>query len=406
MLFIKKFLKKIGVLKIRNFFRKQSALHYLRKNKNYIKGDGIIDVAFIVYEPAMWDKQEPVYLKMLNHQNFKPTLIVTPDYNVSESEQLKKLKFFCDKYPSAVKFDNSVLSDFKRNKYKYTFYQTPYNFKYPLCLQPHKLVKYSKLCFVPYAYIGSEVFFEVSSQESFFQNIYFGFMDSEPMSNLLLQKFKKSCESGIQNFMFLGYPPFEQYVNAMNEDKTIKNILWIPRWSYAEKGGGSHFLEYKNAYNKLALELKDFNWAMRPHPLMFPNLTNQGLMSLEEQEDYRNISQSSGVSIDEHSLLNDTLFSTDLLIADYSSIIIMYFLTGRPIIYCDSGIELSGFYKTIFDCMYIAKNWSDVENHLKNITNGNDPLKEKRQKLCSIIVKQHKNASENILKKILNDYFS
>ncbi len=392
-----------GYFLLKRSISKWEAEYYLKRiSKRNTKGD-VMRVAFIVYEPGMWDKQLPVYEEMLTRKDIEPYIIVVPDVSSSDDVKKEKQEFFLQKYQNAILCDENTLDLFKNGNFHYTFYQTPYVFKYPKRIQPRSLVRYSKLCFIPYAYIGSKDFFDVSSNNAFFQNIYFGFMDSEPMLELLSKKFKKQCERGYQNFEFLGYPAFEAYLNMQSSD-SINNVLWIPRWSYAEKGGGSHFLEYKDNYNCLAAKNDSLNWAMRPHPLMFTTLANQGLFSFEQAEKYRKESENSKVYIDEHSLLNETLNSTDLLIADYSSIIVMYFLTQRPIIYCDGGIELSGVYKQLYDSMYIAKSWDDVEKFSKDILNGIDPLKEAREKLSIEIAEKHKNSSKRIADKIYDDF--
>ena len=402
--YIYSILRKIKKSKFYNFFTAQRSRFYLKKNIKQRYNDNTIRVAFIAYEPGMWDKQAPVYNKMLLNDNFDPYIIVVPDLSISKEATQEKINFFLNNYPNTILYDENTLNKFKNHEFAYTFYQTPYNYKYPKNIQPNKLVKYSKLCFIPYAYIGAEEFFKVSSHENFFDNIYMSFMDSEPMKDLLLSKYNKTTSKRLQHIVFLGYPAFEHYID-MPAKKQIDSILWIPRWSYAEKGGGSHFLEYKDLYNDLAFQNKELNWTMRPHPLMFTTLANQGLFPPEQAEQYRKNCSNAKVSIDEHSLLSDTLNNTDLLIADYSSIIIMYFLTGRPIIYCRGNHNLSGIYRSIYEAMYIAESWEDVQKYTKQILNGDDPLKEKRKQIVTCEIEKHKNASDRIINAIYNDYF-
>lgn len=395
---------KLGLGTLRENLRGQTAVRHLKKNITAIRGEGPIRIAFIVYEPAMWDKQEPVYLEALSRSDMEPYLIVVPDITGAQELAQQKQEFFMKKYDHVLLYDENTVCLFEKKHFHYTFYQTPYSFKYPAPLQPYKLVKHTKICFVPYGYIGSGDFFEISSNRAFFDNVYFGFMDSEPMAELLHGKYEKNCASGLQHFDFWGYPPFEYYLNLKKEKGDIQNVLWIPRWSYAETGGGSHFLEHKDLFNDLAKNNPQINWTMRPHPLMFPTLARQGLFSEEDAAAYRKALAEANVYLDENSLLNDTLCNTDLMIADFSSIIIMYFLTGRPIIYCEGGLELSGVYLQLQEGMYIAHSWEDVLRYTEDLKNGIDPLKEKRLEIIAAEGKKHYGASKRIVDTIQQDY--
>lgn len=395
---------KLGIGKILRLVRTRRSRYCLRRNITKIKGTGPVRVAFLVYEPAMWDKQEPVYLEMQNRPEMEPYLIVVPDVGSSLEEAEVKRQFFLQKYQNVILYDEETAGRFQKKTFHYTFYQTPYAHKFPKDLQAHKLVKHTKICYIPYGYVGSADFFAVSSNEDFFSNAYFGFMDNEDMKAVLQEKFSWECKAGIQNFPFVGYPPFECYTQMGEPAAEIKNILWLPRWTYAEEGGGSHFLENKDRFNQLAAENPEANWIMRPHPLMFASLAELGLFPEEEADAYKKDMAHKGVILDEHSLLNETLRQTDLMIADYSSVIIMYFLTGRPIIYCDGGLPLTGSYSELRSAMYIANSWEEVVRYVQMLRSGEDPLKESRRKIAAEAGKAHLGATKRIVDMIFNDY--
>ena len=394
----------IGAWKIRAVMRNRRSKYYLKRNAVKIKGTDLVRVAFLVYEPAMWDKLAPVYLELLENPGTEPYLIVVPDVGLSTGEVQKKKNFFVEKYENIILYDESTVERFRKKEFQYTFYQTPYGHKFPKDLQAYRLVKYTKICYIPYGYVGSSDFFAVSSNEEFFSNTYFGFMDNEDMETVLQKKFFKECRAGIQHFLFAGYPPFEYYCKMDKSAERIQNILWLPRWTYAQKGGGSHFLEYKDQYNNLAADCLDMKLAMRPHPLMFTSLVEQGLLSEEEVVAYKKDITEKNVHLDEHSLLNDTLSLTDLMIADYSSVIIMYFLSGRPIIYCDGGLPLTDSYAALQNAMYVARSWQEVVEYVEMLRNGEDPLKEQRLKIAEEAGKKHLGAAKRIVNIILSDY--
>lgn len=397
-------LEKIGVLRIQKILRSKNSKYFLTKNFKKIKSNGKIKVAFIVYEPGMWDKQEPVCLEMLEREDIEPHLIVVDDVSISQEKRDKKREFFIQKYTNVLLYNKEVIKKFKNREFQYTFYQTPYNYKYPAAIRPYNVVKYSKICYIPYGYTGASDFFSVSSNVTFYENVYFGFMDSEPMLELLCEKFSKDISKGIKKIEFLGYPPFENYFNFPDRSGKIEKALWLPRWSYAQKGGGSHFLEYKDLYNTLAKQNGDLKFALRPHPLMFNSFLNLGIMTEEDISNYKNSLLENDILLDEYRLVNDSLQDTDIMIADYSSVIIMYFLSGRPIIYCDCNIELSGLYAEIRDTLYIANSWEEVLKYFNDLKNGIDPLKEKRMKIIEKEALKHKDSAKRIVDAIINDY--
>ena len=72
----------------------------------------------------------------------------------------------------------------------------------------------------------------------------------------------------------------------------------------------------------------DMNVVIRPHPLTFSNMIKEGRMTEAEVVYYKKRLEDEGVRIDSNKMIEDTLFETDILISDYSAILIMYFLTG------------------------------------------------------------------------------
>ncbi|MFR2917618.1 MAG: hypothetical protein ACLTCF_01880, partial [Eggerthellaceae bacterium] len=60
--------------------------YYLRRIRNKAtasKASGRIRVAFFVFEPETWDKQEPVFREMENRDDFEVEIVVVPNFNSS-----------------------------------------------------------------------------------------------------------------------------------------------------------------------------------------------------------------------------------------------------------------------------------------------------------------------------------
>ena len=72
------------------------------------------------------------------------------------------------------------------------------------------------------------------------------------------------------------------------------------------------------------------------------------------------------------------MFTADVLISDPSSMIIDYFFTGRPIVYCANHGVNDGFVDVLKPGMYWLESWEEVEKVLDDLRRGIDPLKEIR----------------------------
>ena len=309
-------------------------------------------------------------------------------------------KYFVERYGKVINAitDKGIIS---LKEYDYVFYQRPYDHYLPQELRSGEVVKYAKVCYIPYGYIGAKVF-NNSLYTSFFRNVYIGFMDSSEECEKLNKKFKSSIKKGYQHFCDLGYPVLEQYM-GVKINNTVRNILWTPRWSYTGNIGGSHFIEYKDEILTLENKFTNLNVVIRPHPLTFSNMIKEGKMTEKEVEEYKKKLSESGVQLDSHEMIEDTLKETDILITDFSSIMIMYFLTGRPMIFCNSNYEFSRSYKKMLEGVYIANSWSDIEKYVKCISEGNDYLREVREKIIREEFANIKGATDKIVKYIVED---
>ena len=385
------------------FVRKYLAKSARRKNAS----DKKMKVAFIVFEPETWDKEAPVY-EELRRRHIETELIVVPSFD----RELKLTKEYGKEWDYFQTYDDKAIPaydklgniiDLKSKGYDYVFYQDPYNAHMPPKLRSDYAVKFTKVCYVPYGFSGANVFNRGNTNRAFFQNIYMGFLDVREVCDILTERYASNCKKGYQNFSLQGYPSFEAYFH-MKWDGTIRNILWTPRWSYAPKIGGSHFMEFKDSYLALKADYQDYSFAIRPHPMMFSNFVNEGRMSEQEVIAYKETAKKIGVEISQGKPLDEDFKWADVLITDFSSIIPMYFLTGKPIIYCHQDIEWNSAYNKLKPGIYWAETWIEVERHLKDILSGNDYLRDERKRIGAAFTEEHRGAAERIVDTMVNDF--
>ena len=390
-------------------FRRQRALFYLSKwNENSsVKKMSRCKVAFLVQLPEVWDKEEPLYDALINNSKFEVRLIVIPPYNMVTGSIEKEYNnnYFLLKYKDALPaYSNGVWIDLK-NIFHYVFYQRPYDYYLPKKYRSYNLVKHTKCCYVPYGFSGSDNFNECNTNEDFFCNMYFCFAESKYSAELLRKKFHSKNEKDLYKIEDLGYPALIPYFSIKPTNK-FNRVLWTPRWSYDTKLGGSHFLEYKDTITNLINDYPNIALTFRPHPLLFEELIIKHMMSKAEIEDFLRYIKKNSIKYDMGRPILEVFRNTDVLITDFSTIIIQFFITGRPIIYCQSSnIILNKSYQKLLEGLYIANNEKEVIVHMKNLQNGNDYLYKKRQEIISELSKYHCNATNSIVKRIEEDFF-
>lgn len=393
---------------IKNCFLNIRAEKYLKNNVMKMhKNNKRMKIGFIVFEPETWDKLSPIYHILKTKKEIDVKLIIVPSFD----QELKLTIHFGKELQYFSNIDSDYIPAYKMNEwiniendgYDYVFYQDPYNVHMPSTLRSNNVVRFTKICYVPYGFIGSDVFLGLATDSDFFRNVYLGFMDSIKTIDVLNKKFDYTIKNGLQHFYDVGYPAYEKYFNYKCR-KGIKRILWTPRWSYDPKVGGSHFFEYKDEILSLKEKFNDISIVIRPHPMMFSNFINEGKMSIDEYNDFIELAKKKGIEISIGNDISNDFNDTDLLITDYSSIFPMYFLTGRPVIYCNSIIKLNKEYAELADVSYQCDNWEKIEQCVANLIEGHDPLKIQREKVIKLQKKKHIGSAERICEIIINDY--
>ena len=385
-----------------------NALAYrrIKNTKKRHKKKTPIRVVFLVQVSEIWNKQSDVYDAMKENPLFDPILFLIPQFDMVHNRVETEYgnNYFLQNYNDIIKaYDKGKWFDLTSLKPDYVFYQRPYDSYLPKQYRSYVVANYAKCCYIPYGYAGADVFNEGNSNKLFFRNIYITFLESGYMASILKKKFKRSVRNRVQYFKNIGYPSLSRYFSIEPVDK-FSRILWTPRWSYDPILGGSNYLKYKDTILKIKEDYHDYDITFRPHPLLFGELKTKSLMTENEIDDYLNQLKQSDIRYDTDSPLFDTLKETDVLITDYSSIMIEFFLTGRPIIYCDGGIELNKEYAHLAKGMYIAHNENEIMSYLKDLNSGNDYLREKRNAMIEKYKEKHLNAKDNIVKFIQNDY--
>lgn len=370
-----------------------------------------IKVGFIVQMPELWDKRQPVYERMAIDHRFEISLIVVPQYDFEHSilgEYGKEKEYFANLYPNATIIwaatDNGDIVDLQSYHFDYIFYERSYEHYLPEKLRCSYVSRFTKTCYIPYA---TPDFAEggVVSYKEYYRYVYIGFLNSEIRKKTLIDSFTKHAMK-YHRFECLGYPILDECRNLPLNPHEKTTIMWTPRWAFTADLGESHFLDYKDNIVEYAKVHPEVRVIQRPHPLMFSNILKNNIMTSDEVDTYKKMCVDHQIEFDSNMLIEETYKETDILVSDLSSVLWLFFYTGRPIIYCPSDIEISEDIAELIDLMYVAKDWVEVSSILDELLKGNDPMKADREAYLAKQKEKYKDIAQNMVEYIYDDYIA
>ncbi len=148
-------------------------------------------------------------------------------------------------------------------------------------------------------------------------------------------------------------------------------------------------MRHKDFLPKYAEENPNVDVLFRPHPMTFDNFIKTGEMTAEEVADFiKKRNDCHNTSMDNSKEYGATFWQSSVLLTDISAVVIEYFVTGKPIIFCTSNnadVTYLNFFNKILSVCYVAKNESDIAMYLEQLKTGNDPLKSKREDMIKNI---------------------
>lgn len=380
-------------------------------------------IVFIVQRTEVFNSVRTVFEAAVANDECEVYLLPLPRCAIEYKE------LFWDTYASVVEFCQQLCGgkmidtyDFETETYydltelmpDYIFLNVPYTIQYPDEYSLEKLALIAKVCYVPYGY--------AMPNENKYPDLYAGpfYVGLTKYISFLFADGDVSYSYCKKNRMWLsellfgkrlyniGYPRFDT-INAHEARKMENTILWLPRWTAAKQIGdgnlASHFFNYSDSLLEYINGQDYYRLVIRPHPLMFENYIEYGLMSEKDVLTYKeNIEKNEKISLDEKFSYDDAFNTADVLVADYSSTLIEFFLMGKPVIYCGKKEELSTQIAYVTKTFYYANGWDQLKKILDNLKDGIDPLKEKRRMAVKKFREGTKNAGEEILNVLIKNY--
>lgn len=369
-----------------------------------------IKIVFICQNKQIWGIERGVFERLKEDKRFLVRILAVPEDIEKKDETI--YNFFHSLYDCVIRADlKDKWYNLEQEKPDYVFYQRPYNNYLPKEYRNGEVAKYAKVCYIPYAYQIDKTTEKVCMNKLFYRNIYMSFAENSYYYKKEIKRFFISYKKGYRKILNLGYPVLEDFVKRRPQKiKQLKDkvkILWTPRWTDDETLGGSNFLKYKDAILQYSQGDSEVELTFRPHSMLYQYFVDSGKMTKEEMDAYYQCyHDTSNLHIDLEPDFTDTFWNNDIMITDFSSIIIELLLTEKPVIFCNTSkkIQFDAFTQKLIDTCYIADSWQEVMDTLKQLRAGNDKLKEKRVQTCRrLLGKDLESVTDKIVETLVND---
>ncbi|TYZ29955.1 hypothetical protein FZ041_03310 [Selenomonas caprae] len=326
----------------------------------------------------------------LNHEN----------YGKNEAYEYCK-SFFDDTingYENKKWFDLQVLNPDD------VFVNRPYDIHMPPQYRSEVLSKYCKLCFIPYAYCENIWTTKISYYMYYLDSVFIVFTENMARCKDLNNVYKRCFHANWKKIAYLGFTRFDLHKTALVYKSDFKKVVWLPRWSTDKTINPSTFFKFKDSIIKFFKTNIQYQLICRPHPLMLRNYVSSGEMTKKEEEFIALFDEIDNFLLDSSPDYLSCLKAADVIVSDWSSLLVEEIATGNPVIYCgsDKGWNLDAKYRS--KLMYKAHIDIELINNLQTLLNGNDPLQGKRIEYINSSLRHDGKTGERIVSFLIDDY--
>lgn len=397
MLETKQPLKTIKYFLFCNNIEFNSKYNYQRTLKN-LRNKPKKKVVFIVESNQKWGWQY-VYEEMKKDDRFELLLVTLPlttRFKDKIYPQKEDIEFFTQRgMPIIDGYDYSTEACIDLNKLgaDIIFYTHPW-FVDVHKIPPSVTSEYALTCAVSYGFnLVESSCWGTTTPKNFCSNLWTMFAESA--------WHKPFYENGTnlkhKDILYVtGYPKMDAYNRPVDpkyndiwkeKEHTKPRIIYAPHHSIEREGGFgmSNFVEQAYFFLDFAKKHSEYEFLIKPHPVLKSKCQAVGFMTPTEYEDYieqwRLLPNGNAYTLGNY---YDLFKTSDILITDSSSFLAEYFVSGKPIILLESKTRMpfNDFALELKKGMYTPEHVEEIEDILYDIFNNkHDSLFEIRKNI-------------------------
>lgn len=384
--------------RISGFRRRSESLLKSLERKLRAETDTEIKIAFFPYKAAMWDSLESICEAAVKSGICQCQVVPIPYYSKDETGKRKDRFYEGEEINSSIPITDYRTYDLEKEKPDIMFIHNPYDeFNRITEVDSHFFSSHLKaqggiLVYVPYYMAGYCK--KPENMEAYCMTPGVLLSDYVVLQNEALRQVYTSFINDKEKFLTTGSPKIDY----------IHKITGLPKGRNADfdrvAGGrkvilfnsGIHtFLNNKDwlfYVEKLITDiLNDNGFALiwRPHPLLEETIHS---MASRYQDIYEKLKEmiknaDNGI-LDLSGSIENAFIYSDALISDYSSLVLQYTFTGKPV-YLLKGTSANRKYRVFCDYFsnYFKEDGITEAAFLEMVRQGSDPKKEERIRLAS-----------------------
>ena len=368
----------------------------LEKLKSKVKNGEKIRVGFIVHLLSAWST-ESLLLKMMNNPLYEVSIIVTPTHIREFDKEIEIYQDCLDRIKA--KYENKIKIYEGYNESKNKIVDTINNFDIVFLASNDENIEFNGYkiyniikkdvltCYVSYAY-------SVARDDSVFSDTYNMCWKIFTENKLNFEDLEEREPIKGYNAVITGYSKADAFSKIEKNFHERKQIIIAPHHSIHGYGLQGQFLKFYDLFLELPQMYPQIDFIFRPHPLLYNTLIQPQYWGEEKtKEYYQKMDSYKNCIYDTKPYYYQTFVNSDGIIHDCGSFLPEYLYTGNPACYTLKSKDVINKYFGTFGnrclaCYYRAYKREDILTYIENVVlNGNDVLKEKRQKFCNDFVK-------------------
>ena len=352
------------------------------------------EIVFLPYKASMWDSLESVWKAADADPECDAYVIPIPYYDKNPDGSFREMHYEGDLFPDDVPITRYDAYSLEERRPDAIYIHNPYDeANYVTSVYPmyySQLLKNNTCCliYIPYFVAGY-----YSSTESAIRNIPYCINNVDYVivqSNLQKQLFGINKDY-YEKLIVMGNPKIDKVINEMNKESNET------RWDKFLKGKKVILLNSsitkilnENEWGKKIEQILNIiennpHLALiwRPHPLLKATIE---AMVPQKKKEYLNVfdhvSRMENALIDYNSSPNEAIKYADAMISDYSSLVMQFTVTGKPVLVLNGSSEFRKTKKVCFDYFsnYFYEDGVGVTEFIKVIENEEDTKRDERIK--------------------------